>query len=193
MTVDNLTYPAPPQWLAALDAGLCDLAEKPETVEITPYRKRCLRVTNLSVNALMPYKSEDKDVWGKGSDCEDIAMAKRERLLKSDWPVGALRLTVLRLPDGRGHCVLSVMDGSDDPWILDCLSPTLSRQSTLEDAGDRFVAREMPGNREFWERLGPPPVINLAEVVEQAKDPEAPPKPKKSWKDMLPWRNRARV
>lgn len=183
----DITYPAPPQWLRAIEAGHYSPAEKPETVELGDrFLVRDLRRVNARINRTMPWVREKVDIWGEGSDCEDIALAKIAELVDLGWPAGALRLTLLLTEKGEAHCVVSVMDGSDDPWILDNRLSLVSRQSLREAGGDRFVAREMPGNLEFWERIGPPSVINLADVVEKVR-----PKPKRNWRDFLPWLRKA--
>lgn len=61
------------------------------------------------------------DVWkiaDDSGDCEDIALAKRERLIALGISPRALRMGVARTPWGEGHAVLVVRTSSGD-LVLD--------------------------------------------------------------------------
>ena len=66
------------------------------------------------VNASTQYRPDAKDTWqvaGKYGDCEDYALAKREKLLAAGWPVD-------RTESGESHCVLYV-ETDKGGFILD--------------------------------------------------------------------------
>ena len=46
-----------------------------------------------------------------GFDCENLALWVRRQMAGEfdDWPLGCSRPTICRLPDGRDHCVLTVV------------------------------------------------------------------------------------
>ena len=52
-----------------------------------------------------------RDLWqadARSGDCEDFALAKRQRLRAAGLPTGAVRLATAALPDGELHAVLTV-------------------------------------------------------------------------------------
>jgi lysozyme len=163
----------PPGWLEGRRLERFISPAEAETVEFGQrFSLSELGRVNADANRLMPWKQEAKDAWGLGSDCEDIAIAKRDALVRLGWPAGALRLTVMRTSRGEGHCVLSVMQTEGEPWILDNRTTPIFVQSKLEKAGDVFLARECPGDL-LWRRLGGgAKVVSLADAVKQAKKEE---------------------
>ena len=54
---------------------------------------------------------------GKG-DCEEYVLVKRERLIKRNWPTGALLITVVLDENRQGHAVLTARTSAGD-LILD--------------------------------------------------------------------------
>lgn len=71
----------------------------------------------------------DRDIYGREEywsfpdgrgDCEDYALEKRRRLHDAGFPYSSLLLTFVRLPDGRGHAVLTVRTTGGD-FFLDNL------------------------------------------------------------------------
>jgi len=73
------------------------------------------------VNTNTQYRPDTKDTWqiaGKYGDCEDYALAKRERLLAAGWPVDKQSLCICRTESGESHCVLYV-ETDKGGFILD--------------------------------------------------------------------------
>lgn len=103
-----------------------------------------LRRINRQVNASMPYRPEQQDVWGRGSDCEEFALRKLEALLAAGVPRGALRLALARAA-GRGHAVLVVRGY----WVLDSLHDAVLPRV---QAGSRIEAWETQGGK--WNPAG---------------------------------------
>ncbi|MBP1848732.1 transglutaminase-like cysteine peptidase [Rhizobium halophytocola] len=61
------------------------------------------------------------DVWQvnvTSGDCEEFALAKRQRLIALGWPSSALRIAVARTYSGEGHAVLVVKTSAGD-LVLD--------------------------------------------------------------------------
>jgi predicted transglutaminase-like cysteine proteinase len=101
-----------------------------------------LRVVNFFGNALASQPdAENADVWGKGSDCEDLALAKLRLLLSAGVPRGALMLAVVDLW-GNHHAVL-VVSGL---YVLDSLTPEIH---FVDDYPGTFIATE---GVEGWRR-----------------------------------------
>ncbi len=94
------------------------------------------------VTDLEQYNKEE--YWtlpGKFGDCEDYVLLKRKMLMDKGWSPSSLLITVVKLPNGDGHAVLSVRTAKAD-YILDSLNEKilpwnkteyryLKRQSTL--------------------------------------------------------------
>src|SRR5689334_4590163 len=83
-----------------------------------------LRRVNNTVNATMrPVHDGAVDVWtanaGQG-DCEEFALAKRERLIREGVPASSLRLAYVKTRSGEGHAVLVVMTSRGE-FVLDVL------------------------------------------------------------------------
>jgi predicted transglutaminase-like cysteine proteinase len=79
-------------------------------------------------------------------DCEDIALAKRRRLIEDGWPVSDLLMTVARENDGEGHAVLMVRTDRGD-LILD------NQDSVIRDWKDspyHFLKRQSQANAGEW-------------------------------------------
>lgn len=89
-----------------------------------------LKRANSSVNSSMRFKSDKTDIWGKGSDCEDYALAKRKLLIREGVSPSALRMAVVRNSKGQGHAVLIVKTDRGE-MVLDSARKTiLPRQET---------------------------------------------------------------
>lgn len=79
-------------------------------------------------------------------DCEDIALAKRARLIALDYPSAALRLAFVYNRGLSGHCILTV-ETTEGTYLLD------SRRDAVvhwAEPGYAFEARERTDGR--WER-----------------------------------------
>jgi predicted transglutaminase-like cysteine proteinase len=92
------------------------------------------------------------DRWMLGvsvGDCEEYALAKRERLIDRGWPSTALLIAVGRLPDGRQHAVLLARVGRE-VWVLDNRrsGPTRFQNTAME-----WLAVQSPERPDRWRRL----------------------------------------
>jgi len=109
------------------------------------------------------YRTDDTDVWqilgtpgtGMAGDCDDVVMTTIARLVQRGFPRGALRATIVRLPDSGGyHLILAVRqrrDGVPGELFLDDRQRRPRTASELTAAGYRFIAQEVPG-RLHWRR-----------------------------------------
>ncbi len=89
-------------------------------------------------------------------DCEDIALAKRKRLVEMGWPADLLRIAVV--VDGRGelHAVLTVdataPSGRPATYVLDSHFEHVEPWSRMNAYGYTWLERSKPGSGR-WTRL----------------------------------------
>ena len=79
-------------------------------------------------------------------DCEDYALLKRERLIATGVPEGALTIAIGRTPWGVRHAVLLVATASGE-YVLDSLSDRVQHWSEAELV---WETRQAPGNLLSW-------------------------------------------
>jgi predicted transglutaminase-like cysteine proteinase len=121
--------------LCARKPHLCEPRGGATIVRATPRLDSLLAYVNADINHTIVQVNDEMDngfadTWRvavtKG-DCEDMALAKRERLIKAGVSPRALRIAVALTPWGEGHAVLVVrtskgdvvLDNRDDvirPW-----------------------------------------------------------------------------
>jgi predicted transglutaminase-like cysteine proteinase len=136
----------------ATHPGQCARNGSGGPVAMTGERWRELRAVNAEVNRAIRPIVEKIDRWsvlpngGKG-DCEDYALTKRMKLMRLGWPSSALLITVVRLPNGDGHAVLTVRT-SEGLYVLDNLRGSIRRPQAT---GYRYFMRQSPGNPRVWE------------------------------------------
>ncbi|RVT94623.1 transglutaminase-like cysteine peptidase [Sphingomonas crocodyli] len=91
-------------------------------------------------------------------DCEDIALAGREKLLAAGFPRRAVRLATALTEDGDRHVVVT-LDGIRaeklDTFVLDNRSARVTSWRTLENGGYRFLTRQAPSGP-YWVSLKGP-------------------------------------
>lgn len=88
--------------------------------------KALIEHVNLEINRTIRYRPDPIDMgiadrWRVAvteGDCEDIALAKRQRLIELGFPAGAMRLAVGHVETGEGHAVLVLRTEGGDV-ILD--------------------------------------------------------------------------
>jgi len=109
-----------------------------------------LRAVNATINSTVRYET-DHDLYGRdelwtvardAGDCEDIALRKREELLKLGWAPQDLRLVRVDIYDEIGHAVLEVRWPGEEPVILDNMFRQVIGWSTAE-ANGYFAGRIM--------------------------------------------------
>jgi len=89
-----------------------------DMVSVNNYANRSvIPVTDLEYYNREEYWTYPKDY----GDCEDYVLLKRKMLMDKGWPASSLLITVLTLPDGNGHAVLTVRTDRAD-YALDNLN-----------------------------------------------------------------------
>jgi predicted transglutaminase-like cysteine proteinase len=91
------------------------------------------------------HRAEYWQVAQKAGDCEDIALAGRQRLLALGWPTASVRLATAWTEDGDYHTVLTIdgiRDGNLITYVLDNRFPTIVAWHKLEMIGYRFHIRQ---------------------------------------------------
>jgi predicted transglutaminase-like cysteine proteinase len=91
------------------------------------------------------HRAEYWQVAQKAGDCEDIALAGRQRLLALGWPTASVRLATAWTEDGDYHTVLTIdgiRDGNQVTYVLDNRFPTIVAWHKLEMIGYRFHIRQ---------------------------------------------------
>jgi len=109
------------------------------------------------------YVQERQDVWqvlgsigtGMTGDCDDVVMTSIARLLRRGYPRGALRATIVELPDGGGHHLILGVRLAQGEVFLDDRHRWQRTADELRAQGYRFVAQEVPG-QPLWRRPGAP-------------------------------------
>jgi predicted transglutaminase-like cysteine proteinase len=95
----------------------------------------------------------------KAGDCEDIALAKRARLISMGWAADDLRIALLLDEQGQLHAVLTVdvtsMKGAAASYVLDSRVLHVEPWKALTEHGYLFLARAKPGDSQ-WRLLDDP-------------------------------------
>jgi predicted transglutaminase-like cysteine proteinase len=132
---------------------------EPRDIVLTPTAWDAVLDANRTVNeTLKPITDKEhfgrSEYWtypqgGKG-DCEDYLLLKRRLLMNEGYPQQALLITVVALPNGDGHAVLTVRTDRGE-FVLDNL-----RDEVLpwNETGYRFVKRQSQHNPNIWVTLG---------------------------------------
>jgi predicted transglutaminase-like cysteine proteinase len=93
---------------------------------------------------------------GRTGDCEDIALAKRARLVALGWPADDLRIAVVADERGALHAVLTVdvtsRKGTAATYVMDSHMLHVEPWKVLETYGYLFMERAKPGSAD-WRRL----------------------------------------
>jgi predicted transglutaminase-like cysteine proteinase len=109
-----------------------------------------LKSVNAAVNsAITPDTNDPFDVWQINvtrGDCEEYALAKRDRLRKLGVDASALRI-VYALRNGGGHAILAVMT-DQGALVLDNMRSDIR---PLNKTGYRIVSM-MSANPKVWQR-----------------------------------------
>ncbi|WP_119679373.1 transglutaminase-like cysteine peptidase [Indioceanicola profundi] len=120
----------------------------------------------------LAYTPEAEDVWqilgtrgtGMQGDCDDVVMTTISRLIRRGYPRGALRATLVELPDGQGHHLILGVRLEDREVFLDDRHRWPQDAAALEALGYRFLSQEVPGHT-HWQRAqrAVPPSDQVAE------------------------------
>ncbi|MCG6115004.1 MAG: transglutaminase-like cysteine peptidase [Mesorhizobium sp.] len=114
-----------------------------------------IRRVNLTVNEAVTAMS-DADNYGQAEfwaypdrgfgDCEDHALEKRRTLTRAGISLANLLLTVVRLPNGEGHAILTVRTDRGD-FVLDNLTDEVKLWSST---GYRYLKRQAADHTGRW-------------------------------------------
>lgn len=149
------TIPAPDGWKA-----FC-VSWPAECRHVTPSRPialndrlwKELELVNRRVNSEIRYVDDRVgDVWSlpvREGDCEDFVLLKRQRLVERGWPPGALLVTVVVAPDGRGHSLLTVRTDRGE-LVLD---NNTNRILEWAETPYTFMSRQSSTNPNQWAAL----------------------------------------
>jgi predicted transglutaminase-like cysteine proteinase len=125
-----------------------------DAVELTEERWEQLIGTNNRMNSeIVPITDEDyykvSELWtypdGYG-DCEDIALAKRQELIRAGWDPSTLLMAVVRERNGAGHAVLMVRTDRGD-LILD---NQVGAVKLWNETNYQFIKRQSQHNAGEW-------------------------------------------
>jgi predicted transglutaminase-like cysteine proteinase len=123
-----------------------------------------LEHVQLKIDAKVVFQTDQRqfgqtDYWepaGKKGDCEDIALAKRARLMALGWPAEDLRIAVVLDENNQLHAVLTVdvvsVKGRPATYVLDSRFAHVEPWKRLSDYGYTWVERAKPGSAE-WRRV----------------------------------------
>lgn len=132
-------------------------------VELDRGKRKLLEAVNRGVNGAIVATSDQvvygvAEVWndplahpGRGfarGDCEDFALAKRDRLVAAGWPPEAMFLAVVYHPALGLHAVLVVRTSEGD-LVLDSRSPYIDLWSAT---GYVWVERQVNATSAAWVR-----------------------------------------
>jgi predicted transglutaminase-like cysteine proteinase len=123
-----------------------------------------LEQVQLKVDGKVTYQSDQSrfgvpDLWepaGATGDCEDMALAKRARLIALGWPADDLRIAVTLDETGQLHAVLTVdvvtTKGAPATYVLDSRFLHVEPWKNLSEYGYTWLERAKPGSS-AWSRL----------------------------------------
>ncbi len=105
------------------------------------------------VTDLEYYKQDELWVYPKKyGDCEDYVLLKRKLLMDKGWPASNLLITVVTLPTGAGHAVLTVRTDRAD-YALDNLKNKIMPWNKTEY---RYIKRQSTKHSGKWEAIDDP-------------------------------------
>jgi predicted transglutaminase-like cysteine proteinase len=98
----------------------------------------------------LPAAADAYQLGVKAGSCNEYAVEKRRWLLAHGWSAAALSLAVVRLPDGRGHLVLTVRTDLGD-LVLDNLT---NRVVSVDQTDYTWIERQSTIHPMLWVRVG---------------------------------------
>ena len=122
-------------------------------------RKRWREMVTINANAnrnvtpvtdLAYYKREELWAYPKNyGDCEDYVLLKRKLLMDKGWPASSLLITVVTLPNGDGHAVLTVRTDRAD-YALDNLNDKIVQWNKTQY---HYLKRQSSTHSGRWETI----------------------------------------
>ena len=82
-------------------------------------------------------------------DCEDYVLMKRHMLMQRGWPASSLLITVVLLPNGDGHAVLTVRTDKAD-YVLDNLNEKIRQWNQTEY---KYLKRQSTKDSGKWSTI----------------------------------------
>ncbi len=107
---------------------------------------------NIQINRAIAPKHDGADVWSpdaKAGDCEDFALAKRQRLVDLGWAPSQLLIAIVDDPSLGGHAVLIARTDQGD-LVLDNLTDEILPWT---DTRLTFVSRQSEKLPAMWVKL----------------------------------------
>ena len=136
-------------------------SHSPVRIGLTPERLRLIERINRAVNDEI-WPEDDLRHYGRAEmwaiprdgygDCEDYALAKRQRLMAAGLPLPALRVAIVDSPASGRHAVLTVVTDQGD-LVLDNLDRRIRKP---EETDYTWIARQDAGNPFGWVDLAAP-------------------------------------
>lgn len=104
-----------------------------EKIEYSKTLVNDLLLINRTINKQIRYTSDKKDEWNFNKfegDCEDYALTKRARLVELGYPIGALRIAVVKPANAALHAVLVVVTDKG-AYVLDNMYQTIYKSNEI--------------------------------------------------------------
>ena len=138
---------APKQWTDFLDQ-YPDQDALPADMHLTPEKLTEISSVNRAVNAT-GWVEEAVDSWGLDlpGDCENMALAKRDRLAQMEFLRGAFRIADGYI-DGKPHAALVLVTSNLGDYVLDNTTDLI-----LPWRNSQFRARARAYRGRFWHRI----------------------------------------
>jgi len=132
-------------------------ATKSNAPELTRERwKDLVEVNSYSNSTIAPVTDLEgfgvEELWVYPSsigDCEDYVLMKRHMLMQRGWPASALLITVVLLPNGEGHAVLTVKTDRAD-YVLDNLNVDIKQWNETEYT---YLKRQSAKYSGHWKKI----------------------------------------
>lgn len=132
--------------------------EDSDPLVLTEALREKIERVNLTVNDAVTAMS-DQENYGQAEywsypdhgygDCEDHALEKRRTLKRAGISLSNLLITVVRLPNGEGHAILTVRTDQGD-FVLDNLNDEVKLWSATDY---RFLKRQSSNHTGRWVSL----------------------------------------
>lgn len=132
----------------------CQIGTGASRIQLSDQEFQALEKVNRLVNhRVQPVRDGiggiSSDTWTIAStkgDCEDVALAKRDMLIRGGLPAGALRMAVARTSWGEGHAVLIVGTSKGD-YVLDSRFDLIKRWNQTDLT---WIKVQSADNPLFW-------------------------------------------
>ena len=153
------------------EPGECEeKATKRNVVSLTPERLAQLQQVQRLINERIAYQS-DRETYGRSEywnypethgDCEDYALAKRQKLVEMGWPRSSLLFAAGKLPNGEYHLVLVAVTDQGD-LVLDSRAREVRH---WRDIAIRWLMRQTAASERVWRSIKtrrlPKPVAGIS-------------------------------